>query len=1845
MNPSFMKNSCLPHALLFFVLLSISFHSCKDGAKEQVVFNPHISGFTSGVVSNQTAIRVLFTNPVPGVIAGTTAESNLLRISPSVDGQALWVDNQTLVFKADRILDSDTEHRVTLKLGKLIEGEDDFVFRFRTMRQGFRVDDEGMENTTEDLRTNQYFFQLITADYMPAQMVETLVEAYQDGTKLEIGWEHNDVEKKHHLVVRNIIRSAKAGTLELKYPTAIDHAGGDAIQHFEVPAIGNFKVMNVKAVLYPDQYLQIAFSDPIDPRQNLAGLITIDETDDLRYSVEKNKVTVYPPLLITGTKKVAVHQGVLNTLGKPLGVEAHYDVMFENLKPEVQFINKGTIMPRSTGLILPFKAVSLSAVEVRVIKLFENNIPYFLQTSQLDGDGIYELKRAGRLILKKTIRLDENPTLDLARWNTFSLNLSALMEPDPGAIYRITISFKKQHALYPCIDNEAGNEALPATVDDEKELRNEQLYWDAPDSYYSYWDDYQDYDWYQHENPCHNSYYFDRAVGLNLLASDLGIIAKQGNDRRIQVAVTSLVTTKPIAGVSLEVLSYQNQTIGVGTTDKDGLAMISVQGTPYLLIAKQNKERGYLRLDDGSSLSLSRFDVAGQTMQQGMKGFVYGERGVWRPGDSIFVSFILENKGIKLPDSHPVLFELINPQGKVVQKQIQNLAGRSILSFRSATPADAITGMYTARVLVGGARFDKSLRVETIKPNRLKINLDFPSGKLYYGQTVPATLSAHWLHGATARNLKASISVTLSQSTTSFDGYPGFVFDDPVRTFATDESVIFEGKLNENGIAQVNPSISVHEAAPGMLKASFYTRVFEEGGNFSLDRFTMAYAPYRVFVGVKVPNGDKRGMLITDQNHRIEVVTVNADGRSTDVNGLTYEVYKVNWRWWWEANDNDLASYTGGHSRNLIAAGKLNTRNGKGSFEFMVKYPDWGRYLVRVVDPVNGHACGKPIYVDWPGWSVKPMGDDAQTSQMLLFALDKEKYNVGDKATLTFPSAAGGRALVSIENGYGVLHSLWVETHEGTTSCSFEVTPQMTPNVYANISLLQPHGQTVNNLPIRMYGVMPVMVENPQTHLTPLIDMASELRPEQTVEIKVSEKERRAMSYTLAVVDEGLLDITRFGTPQPWQYFFAREALGVKTWDLYGWVLGAYGGRIEQAFAIGGDGELDGKRGGDKQNRFKPVVRFIGPFHIGKGEIGRHRVSIPRYVGSVRVMVVAASENAYGSTEKTVPVRSPLMVLTTLPRVCSPDEHIVMPVTLFTMEKQSQHITVDIASHDGFSVIGSASQQVEMAGNSEKVVYFLLKANASPAAGNIKVVAKSGNEQAIDETALSIRPANPVESRSESAMVKAGETVTLKPHHFGIRGTETITLEVSAIPPLNLGERLHYLLHYPHGCAEQTTSAAFPQLYLTNLVENTENISTTVTQNIMQAINRLAAMQIPDGGIANWPGHNMADDWTTSYVGYFLSEAGRKGYVLPDGFMKRWIGYQRKASQQWSYNKAIVGNNELQAFRLFSLAQAGAADLSSMNRMRKINSLSVMGRWYLAAAYARAGYADVGRELIASLPSKVDTQPAWHITYGSETRDLAMMLETYNLLKMNEEAFGLVQKISSSLSSQEWMSTQTTAYSLLAISHYLENNGVSKSFEFALMHQGKKSIHSSQKAVFQKAISSDEVNLNLTNNGSGSLYARVVTTGIPAAGDEKSNASNLSLSVDYYDLSGNELDVSKLIQGNDLMAVVTVRNPGTLGALQNIALTQMVPSGWEIRNTRMDEVVDYQSSTVDYQDFRDDRVLSYFNLAAGETKRIVTLMHATYGGKFYLPAIHCQAMYDNRASASVAGQWVSVDNE
>jgi alpha-2-macroglobulin len=1825
------------------------FNDGKGGKTFNSTVNPafgeYITSYTAGVIGSGSPIRmVLSSDMVDSASVGDETTVKLFELSPSVKGVTVWLDRRTVEFRPEARLISGQIYEIRFQLSRLIEVPEalrTFEYTLQVIPQNFEVSVENIKPYVKtDLKRQKIEGTLFTADFADNEAIEKMLAVQQDGKALKVNWSHMAEGKEHLFTIEDVSRKETASIVKLGFSGASLGVDQNDDREVEIAALGDFKVTNVRVEQGTSQQVVIQFSDPLNESQNLEGLINISELSSLDFEIKDNEIRVYPAVRQTGSRTLNVEAGIKNILDYRMPQATTFDIAFEQTLPAVRFTGKGNVLPSSEGLVLPFEAVNLKAVDVKIIKIYESNVLQFLQANDYDGN--QELRRVGKPVFDKMISLENAGVTDFGKWNRFTLDLSKFINAEPGAIYQVQVNFKKSYLAYVCEGAEA--DELNTQTGFEEGTYEEEVegsYWDSYDDDYYY----DDYDWQQRDNPCHSSYYTgNRKIRKNILASDLGLLAKRGGDGNTMVVVNDLKTTQPLSGVQLELYDFQQQLIGSASTGADGKAIISTKQRPFALIAKSGSQRGYLKVQDGESLSLSNFNVGGEFVNKGLKGFLYGERGVWRPGDSLYLSFILEDKLKLLPPSHPVVFELQNPQGQITSRLVRSNSENGFYKFATATSSDAPTGNWMGHVKVGGTEFTQPIKIEMVKPNRLKINLDFGVDKLTASDNkISGDLKVNWLHGAPGKNLRAQFEVLLTKGTTKFDQYSEYVFDDPSLDFYSESKPIYDGYTDSDGNARINVDIPVSEQAPGTLNAIFRGKVYEESGNFSIDRFSIPYYPYRSLTGIRLPQGDKtRGMLLTDTTHRVDIVTVDADGKPLS-RSVELSIYKINWRWWWDGSEGAINFMSGNYSQ-PVSVGKIQTLNGKGTWNFKIKYPEWGRFFVKAYDPQSGHSTGKVVYIDWPGWAGRAR-NESEGATMLSFSSDKPMYNIGEKASLVIPGGDKGRALISIENGSRVLQTYWLQTQKGDNQFSFDVTKEMTPNVFINVTLLQPHAQTTNDLPIRMYGIIPIQVEDPGTHLNPLIAMPDVLEPGKEVVIKISEKSRRKMTYTIAIVDEGLLDLTRFKTPDAWSRFYAREALGVKTWDLYDQAMGSFGGRLDRLLALGGDSELAAKEDDAKANRFKPVVKFFGPFTQDGGS-NEHKFIMPQYIGSVKTMLVAGYEGAYGKAEKVTPVRKPLMVLATLPRVLGPEEAVKLPITLFAGEKNISNVKVDIKV-TGPVGITESSRMVSMSGNTDMTFDFDLLVKGETGKAMIKVTATSGNYQATDEIEIEVRNSNPPITKVQDGLLESGKTWTSVVAPVGVKGTNSSILEISSLPPINLGQRLKYLYQYPYGCIEQTTSAVFPQLYLDKVKSLTEDEKAVIQRNVKAGVERLKTFINRDGGFSYWPGDEDSDSWGTTYAGHFLIEAEDKGYYVPNDMIKRWKKYQKSKAQSWRKNQETSSSELIQAYRLYVLSLSGDPELGAMNRLREQVPLPATAAWMLAAAYIKTGQPEAGKKLIDNLSTNVKPYQEMAYSYGSDIRDKAIILETLLLLNDRVRGFELVKEISQSLSNANyWMSTQSLAWSLKSVGAFAaaEQKGELK---FTYSYNGKEVTASTDLSIAQVALPVEGVkngNVKVTSASKGVLFVRLISEGVPARGQEEDDSKNLSLTVSYTDAKGNAIIPDRLEQGTEFVATVTVFNPGIRGIYKNLALNQIFPSGWEINNLRLtgDEGAGLTGDVPTYQDIRDDRVYTYFDLSANQRKTFKVLLTASYAGSYYLPAVSCEAMYDNSVYARKKGKSVEV---
>ncbi len=1819
-------------------------------------WSQYLVSHSNGELSRKAEMAIRFSVDVAGEaqVGGSAAEA--VEIKPGLDADITFANMREIAIKSKGDMPGGNTYRIALKADKLA-GVDQtllpYEFDISVIKQDFEINIDGLASDGAP-EANQMVLtgQLTTADVSDSGAVEKMLSAQFSGKQLPLQWQHNDDNRSHQFTIKGIVRSEQESELLLKWDgkaIEVDNAGERKVP---VPSINNFTISRVQAAKDNKQYILVYFSETLAPKQNMAGMIRM-EPGNFTSRIDKNMLRIYPERPLSGRVQVTLESGISSESGKKLIDTSSHTLFFTKENPGVRFTGKGVILPDNKILSVPFEAVNVNSVQVTAFRIFENNMGQFLQTNGIDGTR--ELNRVGRYLWRKTIAIgNDGKGIEADKWNRYNLDVTDLLKEARGSLYRLSLSIDRGNASVNCSesDSELPVKALPQPISSDDENRSEYSSWEYAEDYYNV---YSSNRWQDRNNPCKDDYYLhsdQTKAAQNFIASDIGIIAKQDDHGQVKLATTALSSGKSLGGVELQFYNFQNQLMGEAESNGDGFATFKPEGVPFYVAARKGDDKNYLKLSRGNALPVSHFDVGGVKLEKGVKGHIYGERGVWRPGDDIYLTFVLQDSAKVIPANHPVTMQLFNPQGQLVQTLTNNQPVDDFYAFNFKTEEEAPTGNWTAKAQLGGTTFSKLLKIETVVPNRLRVELDFggDEDKALNRSEMPVKghLFAQWLHGAKANRLKADVEVKMQTDTTRFNSFTDYSFDDLSRTFRGDQEKVFEGRLDENGHAYFNASILSGSDAPGMLRAQFTTRVFEEGGAFSSRSTSTTYHPFKHYVGIKLPKGDaSRGMLLTDTDHTVEIASVDSSGKPVDLNRVQVSIFKIQWKWWWDQSGDSLAQYASSGYQQRIQSDVVKTRDGQGKWKFQIKYPDWGRYMVRACDQDGNHCSSQIVYIDWPGWAGRAQEQRGVGATMLSFFSDKQNYTVGETAVLQLPEATQGRALFSLESSSRILEQRWIELGENKESGIIKVklTEAMAPNVYAHITLVQPHAGKTNDRPIRLYGVIPLAVQDPKTKLEPVLKAADEWLPESRVEFSVKEAQERAMTYTVAVVDEGLLGLTGFKTPNLHREFYRKEALGVTSWDLFDEVVGAYGAELERLLALGGSDDEKTDDAGREQRRFPPVVQFLGPFHLNAKQTRRHNLTLPQYIGQVRVMVVAGYDTAYGLADKSIYVRKSLAVSPTVPRVLGPGEDLTLPVTVFNMEDKQRDISLRVETDEYVELLDGGSTTMHFGKAGEQIAYLRVKVQNQLGKAHLRFVASSTDAEASQDVYVEVRSPNPQTVRQTSFTLNGGDSWqhSVEPH--GLSGTNTATLEVSIMPPINLERRLNYLIQYPHGCLEQVTSSVFPQLYLNKLVALDEKRSHAIQSNVHAGIERLRRFQGSDGSLNYWPGDSNVNGWANNYAGHFLVEAQRLGYFVPAELLNGWLQAQTNQARAWTRGDRV--STSVQAYRLFTLALVGQPELGAMNRLREQGGMDNISRTWLAAAYHKAGLADVAGQLIDALDFRTDGYSAINPTFGSELRDNAVFLYALSLTGRTARAQSLVDTVSNSLAKDRWYSTQEVAYGLLAVAHYLGDSEAGKTkFTFKLNYGKRDEKVKSTSPIHQIVLplGDEPLPIIVSNDDARPLFVTVNVAGTPAAGDEQSAEQGIALTVNYI-MDGITLDAlpADVPQGKDIVARLTITNR-TGEPVQNIALTHMAASGFEINNSRLAESGKGRNAPAgfDYQDIRDDRILSYFSLKAGESKRMEVRFNAAYPGRCYLPAIVSEAMYDASKQARVKGQWLEI---
>lgn len=1623
-------------------------------------------------------------------------------------------------------------------------------------------------------------------------------------------------DRRYNFQLNNIKRGKTDSTIEMLLDGKPLKSKSKVSRELEVCAKNEFKAIDIK-VDKENNSATVIFTQPIKQR-NIDGFVSVVPEMGYRSEIVGNKIVFYfdkSNLYSYQMEniKLTVGSGIKDIDGNSLREEQTFNFDLTDLKPKVKWTEKGVIVPEVGDATVYFDAICLNSVVLRIVRVFDDNILAYYQDNDLDDS--YGIRKVGRLVKKVTIALD-NP--DPKQWKTFPIVLSDYVDVKAGDMYQLILDFGPADYAF------ATEESKKLSLEDEA---LEAKYWDGQ----AYGFKLSDYDgsW---DDPLTATYYNYVEITKNIMVSDLAVTAKMGADDAIDVFVFKISDANPASGVEVSAYNYQRQLITSGRTDGKGHARLSCTNRPAFVVAKDKKSgQSLIKTNNGESLSYSKFDVGGETIEKGVAAFAYTNRGVWRPGDELQLNLMLSDLDSKLPADYPVVMEVYDAYSRLYARQSNNSPVGGIYTYTVQTSPNDETGLWRASFKVGNSVINKYLRVETVKPNRLEIKFDTPD-VISLSNPRNAKLNAKWLNGLTASGLKADIDVRIRQGKTSFEKFPTYTFGNDSEDAYADEIALFSGPLDGQGDANIGFDPLKGLSADQMINATFVMTVYEAGGDFSIASSTAKLSPFERYVGVEMPATESKygSYYFTNQNWKFPIAVVKENGElAKSTIALEYQLYKLDGYWWWSSEDAySLRKYIRGTYKRPEMNGTLTCNNGKTELQINVPDEKWGLYLLVVNDKEGGNTFAKVMKFDWNYAAIHSTGSSDGPVQLAMSST-QNCYKVGENIVVSFPSNEKSRALVTVEANDKVIQSMVLDNLGTEGKVEIKATEEMIPNVYVYVSLLQPR-DAGNDMPLRMYGVVPVKVEDSSLQLKPVLNVPETSNTKKKIQVTVTEENAKAMTYTLAVVDEGILGLTNYKTSNPYDYFNAKQSLKVRTWDNYNYVIDAFSGELGTVYAIGGDGFINQELTLDK--RFKAYAVTLGPFELkaGKGSTNTHEFEVPQCSGALRFMVVAKGQGkSFGAVEKEMKVVDPITLYASAPRVTAPGDEMTLKLQVLAPTMKGKNLDVTVKNKN-LNAIGEMPTSVKVDNNGEAMVVMKVKVPETLGVATMDVKVSGGGYDAQSTTEIPIRMPYAEKRQTYTVEIAPNATETMDFDVQGLAGTQEGNLTVASLIPVDLYSRLNYLTTYPYGCLEQVVSAAFPQLYINHFIQQTEEAENKTRDAIQNGIASLKSYQKSDFSLTNWVGGTYVDPWTEIYALHFLVEAKNQGFDVPAYLLDGMMGHQADVAKAWRMNPDFKQGETIQAYRLFVLALGGAPEMGALNRFKELKM-----NYSLSSVLTAATYAQVGKKnMVAQFwPAAANGEQMsdYISSFGSTTRDLAFLTYSEMLCGKDDKSIQAhVNDLCEILNSSRWLDTQSTAFALFVLGKYAEkvgttNSPISASVKFNGEARTLNTNMGSTGYGITPKVGSNKV--EITNNSDQKLTAKVYAKTAVAEYETKENGNFIKMSVNYFDKKGAVLNPASLPMGTEFNAEITVENPSDYRVTE-LALSYYLASGWEIVNDRMLNAGS-ETQGAKHMDIRDDRAYFFFDLSAKSKKTFKLKLNATYEGSFMLPAVRCEDMYNN----------------
>lgn len=1529
------------------------------------------------------------------------------------------------------------------------------------------------------------------------------------------------------------------------------------------------------------------FSDPLPlGSSDLSAYVVVADTPAASVETEQDQICV-EGLSHGGRYSIRLRAGLPSADGESLLKDVVLDVYVPDRAPFVGFANNAYVMPAGLGGGLPITSVNAEKAEVVIYRIGDRSIATAVR------DGIFQGNLSQYGAEDIATRVGENVwhgEVDLARGEPNVLTTTAipvaeaLGEMEPGA-YVITARIA-----------EAGDE---------------------------YWEDVAT-QWF--------------------IVTDLGLTTIQGDDG-VHAFVRGLTDAQPIAGAKVRLVAVNNEILGEGTTDADGRAIFApglARGTggraPQLLVAETD-EGDYAFLD----LSRPAFDltdrgVEGRPSPGPLDVFATTERGVYRPGETVYLTAMLRDERANAVTGLPLTLEVERPDGVVATRQVLQDEGAGGYFVALPMVAEAMRGSWTARLFAdpkGASLSSTSFLVEDFEPERLSFEVSAAEGAMETGVTTEVDVAAKYLYGATAPGLNIEADAIISPRTT-LAAFPGYTFgrlDDTIET--TREPLGVVGTTDEAGNAVAEISLPEPQVTTRPLEAQLLLRLVDTNGRTverSISRPVLASGDR---IGIKPAFSDASG-LEEGSEARFDIIVVSPEGEAVASTGLQWSISRVetNYQWYRNGSTWQWESIT---TTREVATGTVDTPDGGPAT--IGTNVDWGLYRVEVES--TGENPTSSSYEFYAGYYYADAGSD--TPDTLEVALDKPAYKVGETANLKLDPQFAGTALVMVVDNR-VIAMEAVDVPEGGTTVPLEVTEEWGPGAYVTAVLYRPADAAEKRMPSRALGLAFADVDPGERKLNVTLDTPEETLPRQsfTTTVDLGELAAGETAYVaVAAVDLGILNLTNFKVPDPDGWYFGQRQLGMDVRDLYGSLIDPMQG-LAGAMRSGGDG-------GSSRTGTPPATSVLVALHSGivkVGEDGKAVVTfdMPDFSGTVRVMAMAWTETAVGHASADVIVRDPVVVTLSPPRFLRIGDESRLLVEINNVGGKAGEYGVALSTGEGIATPAEA-QEVQLAeGERTSLDLALNGMRIGDWPLVLTITAPDGTEQ-VKELLLGVRPVSAPITNSRLVPIKAGESATIGSEYFDsfLANTGQMTLAIGPMARLDVPGLLLALDRYPYGCSEQVSARALPLLYLNDVakmigLDEDGELKQTVTDAIADVLSK----QTAGGGFGLWRPFDGGDMWLDGFVTDFLLRAKDAGYAVPEQAMTRALD---NLANQLSYASDFDDGGEGVAYALYDLARAGTVsmgDLRYYHEARLDAFGSPLAQAQLGAALAL--YGDPGRAnsafaaAVEGLSEPEDKR--YRDDYGTRLRDMAGVLALAAEFKPEGVDLTSLSKQLAELRDRErYTSTQEDSWTLLAAAALGE-----ASTDGSITLDGE--VLTGQ--VYRSFSQTDFAPVEIGNTGESNTEAKVTVTGYPEEAPEEAS-NGFMLIREYFLPDGTPIDPENdAIAQNDRFVVLLTVRPDQLGSGQYL-VTDPLPAGFEIENPDLSAgggVSDFDWLTLDgatHVESRTDQYVAAFRYSSESgTFRTAYLVRAVSPGSFVLPGATVEDMYRPEYRANGAAGSIEV---